>query len=106
MLILTRRVGERLKIGDAITVTVLGIKGVHVRLGIDAPREVPVDREEVAERKRAEAASTALDQCPLNTPHSTQTANASTASDTSPRSALGAGGGAGRVERVPPDVVV
>lgn len=56
MLILTRRIGERLRIGDAITIKVLGIKGSQVRLGIDAPREVPVDREEVAERKRAEGA--------------------------------------------------
>lgn len=54
MLILTRRIGERIKIGQDITVRVLGIKGMHVRLGIEAPRDVPVDREEIAERKRAE----------------------------------------------------
>lgn len=58
MLILTRRVGETLMIGDNVTVTVLGIKGSSVRLGIEAPREVPVDREEIAERKRAEGAIT------------------------------------------------
>lgn len=59
MLILTRRIGERLTIGDDITIKVLGVKGSTVRLGIDAPREVPVDREEIAERKRAESATAA-----------------------------------------------
>ncbi len=50
MLILTRRPGERLVIGENITVMVLGTKGEQVRLGIEAPREVPVHREEVYER--------------------------------------------------------
>ena len=50
MLILTRKMGESLKIGDDITVTVLGAKGVFVRLGIDAPRTVAVHREEVFDR--------------------------------------------------------
>ncbi|MGH8279971.1 MAG: carbon storage regulator CsrA [Gammaproteobacteria bacterium] len=54
MLILTRRLGERLCIGENVVVSVLGVKGGQVRLGIDAPREVAVDREEIAERKRAE----------------------------------------------------
>ena len=55
MLILTRRVGEGLKIGDEVEVTILGIKGNQVRIGILAPKEVPVHREEVYRRIRAEA---------------------------------------------------
>lgn len=47
MLILTRRLGETLMVGDEITVTVLGVKGNQVRLGINAPKEVAVHREEV-----------------------------------------------------------
>jgi carbon storage regulator len=52
MLILTRRVGETLKIGDEVGVTVLGVKGNQVRIGVGAPRDVPVHREEVYERNR------------------------------------------------------
>lgn len=53
MLILTRRVGEAIKISDNITVVVLGVKGCQVRLGIEAPQGVAVDRKEIAERKAA-----------------------------------------------------
>ncbi len=54
MLILTRRMGESLCIGEHVVVTVLAVKGTQVRLGITAPREVTVDREEVHERKLAQ----------------------------------------------------
>ena len=54
MLVLTRRVGETIVIGDKIRVTVLAIKGGQARIGIIAPPEVVVDREEIAQRKDAE----------------------------------------------------
>ena len=53
MLILTRRIGESLMIGDNVAVTVLGVKGSQVRIGIDAPREVAVHRQEIYERLQA-----------------------------------------------------
>jgi carbon storage regulator len=56
MLILTRRVGETLMIGDEVTVTVLGVKGNQVRLGVNAPRDVAVHREEIYERIKREQA--------------------------------------------------
>lgn len=54
MLILTRRACETLMIGDEVTVTVLGVKGNQVRIGVTAPREVAVHREEIYERIKAE----------------------------------------------------
>ena len=54
MLILTRRVGETVMIGNDITVTVLGVKGNQVRVGVNAPKEVAVHREEIYERIKRE----------------------------------------------------
>ena len=50
MLILTRRIGEKLVIGENVTIAVLSTKGSQIRLGIDAPRDVPVHREEIFQR--------------------------------------------------------
>ena len=57
MLILTRRVGESVVIGADVTVTVLGVKGNQARLGVDAPRDTAVHREEIYERIKREQAS-------------------------------------------------
>jgi len=54
MLILTRRVGESLMIGDDVSVTILGVKGNQVRVGVNAPRDVAVHREEIYERIKRE----------------------------------------------------
>jgi carbon storage regulator len=62
MLILTRRLNESVKIGEEVTVTVLGLKHGQVRIGVSAPRTIPVHREEVYERIRA---ATGLDQSSL-----------------------------------------
>lgn len=60
MLILTRRVGETVVIGDNIEITVLGVKGGQVRLGVKAPRDVTVHREEIVERIRREHDASAV----------------------------------------------
>ncbi len=65
MLILTRRVGETLMIGDEVTVTVLGVKGNQVRIGVNAPREVSVHREEIYERIKREQAETGQAGIPI-----------------------------------------
>lgn len=54
MLILTRRVGETIRIGDNVAVRILGVKGNQIRVGIDAPKDVAVHREEIYERIQAE----------------------------------------------------
>ena len=54
MLILTRRVGETIRIGDDVDVTVLDVKGAQVRIGIQAPKDIPVHREEVFKRLEQE----------------------------------------------------
>lgn len=54
MLILTRRVGETLMVGDDVSITVLGVKGNQVRIGINAPKEIPVHREEIYNRIKNE----------------------------------------------------
>lgn len=62
MLILTRRVGETLMIGDEVTVTVLGVKGNQVRIGVNAPKDVAVHREEIYERIKRERAAERPDE--------------------------------------------
>lgn len=54
MLILTRRIGETLMIGDNVSITVIGVKGNQVRVGIDAPKEIAVHREEIYKRIKSD----------------------------------------------------
>lgn len=65
MLILTRRVGETIRINNDIAVTILGVKGMQTRLGVEAPEGVPVHRQEIFERIRAQG-----DQLPSTAPRS------------------------------------
>ena len=66
MLILTRRIGEKLVIGDNVKVTILGVKGNQIRVGIEAPPEVQVHREEIYQRilkERADGTGNSADDC-------------------------------------------
>jgi carbon storage regulator len=67
MLILTRRVGETVMIGDEVTITVLGVKGNQVRVGINAPKSVAVHREEIYERIKREQQGEAAAEKPKHT---------------------------------------
>ena len=69
MLILTRRVGESVVIGEDVTVTVLGVKGNQVRIGINAPKHVAVHREEIFERIKREAEEGSTSQRPQKNGH-------------------------------------
>lgn len=64
MLILTRRIGETLMVGDDVTVTVLGVKGNQVRIGVNAPKEIAVHREEIYQRIQREKQQQRLSEQP------------------------------------------
>jgi carbon storage regulator len=64
MLILTRRVGETVMIGNEVTVTVLGVKGNQVRIGVNAPKDVAVHREEIYERIKREEVGDPIARAP------------------------------------------
>jgi carbon storage regulator len=66
MLILSRRLGESVKIGDQVTITVLGVKGTQIRLGFTAPQDVAVHREEIYLRLRARPANEAVGDLALD----------------------------------------
>ena len=66
MLILTRREGESVLIGDEVTITVLRVKGNQVRLGVNAPKEVSVQREEISERVRAQVSDATSGPAPAS----------------------------------------
>lgn len=76
MLILTRRVGETLMIGDEVTVTVLGVKGNQVRIGINAPKDVAVHREEIYMRIKRENEAEAGETKTAAAPDASETAEA------------------------------
>ena len=61
MLILTRRIGETLMVGDDVTITVLGVKGNQVRIGVNAPKDVAVHREEIYQRIQKEKTGEDID---------------------------------------------
>jgi carbon storage regulator len=68
MLILTRRVGTTIMVGDEVTVTVLAVKGGQIRIGINAPKNIPIHREEVYERARGQWSQEIATSQPQQTP--------------------------------------